>query len=89
MAVKEIDCDMKVAKSWSEYSKDINRLRAALRYAKKAVNTWGSGSVYENECSIIEIQKEIKRLCKLRDCAKAMEKAKLKNLSGDKKCKKS
>lgn len=60
MAVKEIDCDMKVTKSWSEYSKDINRLRAALRYAKKAVNTWGSGSVYENECSIIEIQRKSK-----------------------------
>lgn len=70
-----VDHDMVVRKSWAEYAKDINRMRASLRYAKKAVNYWGGRSAYENQRSIIEMQKEIKRLCKLRDCAKAMEKA--------------
>lgn len=50
-------------------------MRASLRYAKKLSITGGSCSTYENQCSIIKMQKEIKRLCKLRDCAKAMEKA--------------
>ena len=71
----ELEYDMVVRKSWAEYAKDINRMRAQLRYAKKAVNYWGGCSAYENQRSIIEMQKEIKRLCKLRDCAKAMEKA--------------
>lgn len=71
----DLKYDMVVRKSWTEYAKDINRMRASLRYAKKAVNSWGGGNVYENQRNIIEMQKEIKRLCKLRDCAKAMEKA--------------
>lgn len=70
----DLEYDMVVRKSWAEYAKDINRMRAQLRYAKKAVNYWGGCSAYENQRSIIEMQKEIKRLCKLRDCAKAMEK---------------
>lgn len=71
----DLEYDMVVRKSWAEYAKDINRMRASLRYAKKAVTYWGGGDIYENQRSIIEMQKEIKRLCKLRDCAKAMEKA--------------
>lgn len=71
----DLEYDMVVRKSWAEYAKDINRMRASLRYAKKAVNYWGGCSTYENQRSIIKMQKEIKRLCKLRDCAKAMEKA--------------
>ena len=71
----DLEYDMVVRKSWAEYAKDINRMRASLRYAKKAVNYWGGCSAYENQRSIIKMQKEIKRLCKLRDCAKAMEKA--------------
>lgn len=71
----DLEYDMVVRKSWAEYAKDINRMRAQLRYAKKAVNYWGGCSAYENQRSIIEMQKEIRRLCKLRDCAKAMEKA--------------
>lgn len=65
-AVKEepdFEYDMVVRKSWAEYAKDINRMRAQLRYAKKAVNYWGGCSAYENQRSIIEMQKEIKRLC--------------------------
>ena len=71
----DLEYDMVVRKSWAEYAKEINLMRAQLRYAKKVVNYWGGCSAYENQRSIIEMQKEIKRFCKLRDCAKAMEKA--------------
>lgn len=77
-AVREEDDyehDMIVRKSWAEYAKDINRMRAQLRYMKKAAGYQGGYSVYENQRDIIDCEKEIKRLCKLRDCAKAMEKA--------------
>ena len=77
-AVREEDDyehDMVVRKSWAEYAKDINRMRAQLRYMKKAVGYRGGCSVYGNQRDIIDCEKEIKRLCKLRDCAKAMEKA--------------
>ena len=67
--------DMVVRKSWAEYAKEINRMRAQLRYMKKSVAYRGGQSVYENQRDIIKQEKEIKRLCKLRDCAKAMEKA--------------
>lgn len=67
--------DMVVRKSWAEYAKDINRMRAQLCYMKKAVGYRGGCSVYENQRNIIDCEKEIKRLCKLRDCAKAMEKS--------------
>lgn len=70
--------DMVVRKSWAEYAKDINRMRAQLRYMKKSVMYRGGGwgcNVDENRRDIIEQEKEIKRLCKLRDAAKAMEKA--------------
>ena len=70
-----LEYDMIVRKSWAEYAKEINRMRAQLRYMKKAVAYHGSGGFYENQRAIIEQEKEIKRLCKLRDCAKAMEKA--------------
>jgi len=77
-AVREEDDyehDMVVRKSWAEYAKDINRMRAQLCYMKKSVGYRGGCSVYENQRDIIDCEKEIKRLCKLRDCAKAMEKA--------------
>lgn len=76
-AVKnEHECDMVVRKSWAEYAKDINRMRAQLRYMKKSVGyRGGCYSPYENQRDIIDCTKEIKRLCKLRDAAKAMEKA--------------
>ena len=67
--------DMVVRKSWAEYAKDINRMRAQLRYMKKSVTYRGGQSIYENQRDIIDCEKEIKKLCKLRDCAKAMEKA--------------
>lgn len=67
--------DMVVRKSWAEYAKEINLMRAQLCYIKKAVSHHGGCSVYENQRDIIKQEKEIKRLCKLRDCAKAMEKA--------------
>ena len=67
--------DMVVRKSWAEYAKEINLMRAQLRYMKKSVCYRGGQSVYENQRDIIDCEKEIKRLCKLRDCAKAMEKA--------------
>lgn len=70
----ELEYDMVVRKSWVEYAKDINRMRAQLRYMKKSVCYQGGQSVYENQRDIINCEKEIKRLCKLRDCAKAMEK---------------
>ena len=54
--------------------KKINRLRASLRYTKKAINYGYGGDMYGNQKDIIYLEKEIKRLCKLRDCAKAMEK---------------
>ena len=71
----DLEYDMVVRKSWAEYAKDINRMRASLRYMKKAVGYRGGCSVYGNQRGIIDCEKEIKRLCKLRDCAKAMEKA--------------
>jgi hypothetical protein len=77
-AVREEDDyehDMVVRKSWAEYAKEINLMRAQLRYMKKSVAYRGGQSVYENQRDIIDCEKEIKRLCKLRDCAKAMEKA--------------
>lgn len=70
--------DMVVRKSWAEYAKEINTMRAQLRYMKKSVMYRGGGwgcNVDENRRDIIEQEKEIKRLCKLRDAAKAMEKA--------------
>lgn len=70
--------DMVVRKSWAEYAKEINSMRAQLRYMKKSVMYRGGGwgcNVDENRRDIIEQEKEIKRLCKLRDAAKAMEKA--------------
>ena len=70
--------DMVVRKTWAEYAKDINRMRAELRYMKKSIMYRGGGwgcNVYENRQDIVECEKEIKRLCKLRDAAKAMEKA--------------
>ena len=77
-AVREEDDyehDMVVRKSWAEYAKEINRMRAQLRYMKKSVGYRGDGDIYGNQRDIIDCEKEIKRLCKLRDCAKAMEKA--------------
>lgn len=71
----DLKYDMVVRKSWAEYAKDINRMRAQLRYMKKSVGYQGGCSVYENQRDIIDCVKEIKRLCKLRDYAKAMEKA--------------
>lgn len=70
----DLEYDMIVRKSWVEYTKDINRMRAQLRYMKKSVCYHGGQSVYENQRDIIDCEKEIKRLCKLRDCAKTMEK---------------
>lgn len=70
----DLEYDMVVRKSWTEYAKEINRLRASLRYTKKAINYSCSGVIYGNQRDIIYLEKEIKRLCKLRDCAKAMEK---------------
>lgn len=70
--------DMVVRKTWAEYAKEINSMRAQLRYMKKSVMYRGGGwgcNVDENRRDIIEQEKEIKRLCKLRDAAKAMEKA--------------
>ena len=67
--------DMVVRKSWAEYAKEINLMRAQLRYMKKSVAYRGGQSIYENQRDIIKQEQEIKRLCKLRDCAKAMEKA--------------
>ncbi len=71
----DLEYDMVVRKSWAEYTKDINRMRAQLRYMKKSICYRGGQGIYENQRDIIEQEKEIKRLCKLRDCAKAMEKA--------------
>lgn len=71
----DLEHDMVVRKSWAEYVKEINRLRASLRYTKKAINYSCGGDIYGNQRDIIYLEKEIKRLCKLRDCAKAMEKA--------------
>lgn len=72
----ELEHDMVVRKTWAEYAKDINRMRAQLRYMKKSVGyRGGCYSPYENQRDIIDCEKEIKRLCKLRDAAKAMEKA--------------
>ena len=70
----ELEYDMTVRKSWVEYVKEINRMRAQLRYMKKSVGYRGGQGIYSNQRDIIEMQKEIKRLCKLRDCAKRLEK---------------
>lgn len=71
----DLEYDMVVRKSWAEYAKEINLMRAQLRYMKKSVCYRGGQGIYENQRDIIDCEKEIKRLCKLRDCAKAMEKA--------------
>lgn len=71
----DLEYDMVVRKSWAEYAKEINLMRAQLRYMKKSVAYRGGQGIYENQRDIIKQEKEIKRLCKLRDCAKAMEKA--------------
>ena len=72
----ELEYDIVVRKTWAEYAKDINRMRAQLRYMKKSVGyRGGCYSPYENQRDIINCEKEIKRLCKLRDAAKVMEKA--------------
>ena len=70
----ELEYDMVVRKSWAEYVKEINRMRAQLRYMKKSVGYRGGQSISSNQRDIVEMQKEIKRLCKLRDCAKRLEK---------------
>ena len=70
----ELEYDMVVRKPWAEYAKDINRMRAQLRYMKKSVGYRGGQGIYSNQRDIIEMQKEIKRICKLRDCAKRLEK---------------
>ena len=81
----DLEYDMVVRKNWAEYAKEINLMRAQLRYMKKAVSYHGGCSIYENQRDIIKQEKEIKSLCKLRDCAKAMEKAsKLKKGEKDK-----
>ena len=70
--------DMVVRKGWAEYAKEINSMRAQLRYMKKSIMYRGGGwgrNVEENRRDIAEQEKEIKRLCKRRDVAKAMEKA--------------
>ena len=71
----DLEYDMVVRKSWAEYAKEINLMRAQLRYMKKSVAYRGGQGIYENQRDIIKQEKEIKRLCKLRDYAKAMEKA--------------
>lgn len=71
----DLEYDMVVRKSWAGYAKEINLMRAQLRYMKKSVAYRGGQGIYENQRDIIKQEKEIKRLCKLRDCAKAMEKA--------------
>jgi len=70
----ELEYDMTVRKSYVEYVKEINRMRAQLRYMKKSVGYRGGQSISSNQRDIVEMQKEIKRLCKLRDCAKRLEK---------------
>ena len=70
----ELEYDMVVRKSYAEYVKEINRMRAQLRYIKKSVGYRGGQGISENQRDIIEMQKEIKRFCKLRDCAKRLEK---------------
>lgn len=76
--LKSNEQDMVVRKSWAEYVKEINRMRAQLRYMKKSIMHRGGGwgcNVEESRRDIVEQEEEIKRLCKLRDCAKAIEKA--------------
>lgn len=66
-----------VRKSYAEYVKEINLLRARLRYIKKTVGYCrGDTSPYSNQRDIIELEHEIKDLCKLRKVAKEMEEAK-------------
>jgi len=63
-----------VRKSYAEYVKEINLLRARLRYIKKTVGYCrGGASPYSNQRDIIELEHEIKDLCKLRKAAKEME----------------
>lgn len=67
---------MIVEKSYKEYVKEINLLRANLRYIKKAVSYRGGYGCtpYGNQKDIIDLEHQIKRLCKLRKQAKEMEK---------------
>ena len=66
-----------IRKSYAEYCKEINLLRARLRYIKKTVGYCrGETSPYGNQRDIIELEHEIKDLCKLRKAAKEMEAAK-------------
>lgn len=71
----DLEYNMVVRKSWADYAKEINLMRAQLRYMKKSVAYHDGQGIYENQKDIIKQEKEIKRLCKLRDYAKAMEKA--------------
>lgn len=73
----DLEYDMTVRKSYVEYVKEINRMRAQLRYMKKSVGYRGGQGIHSNQRDIIEMQKEIERLCKLRDCAKRFEKEKV------------
>ena len=71
----DLENDMVIRKSREEIAKEINRLRAQLRYMKKTVSFCrGDTSPYSNQRDIIECEKEIKRLCRLRDAAKVLEK---------------
>ena len=54
-----LEYDMVVRKSWTEYAKEINRLRALLRYTKKAINYSCGGDIYGNQKTL-----QVKRLCK-------------------------
>ena len=67
-----------VRKSYAEYVKEINLLRANLRYIKKSVSYRGGYGCtpYDNQKDIIDLEHQIKDLCKLRKMAKEMEKAK-------------
>lgn len=67
-----------VEKSYKEYVKEINLLRANLRYIKKSVSYRGGYGCtpYDNQKDIIDLEHQIKRLCKLRKQAKEMEKVK-------------
>lgn len=63
-----------LSKSYKDYVKEINLLRARLRYMKKSVNySGGCVSPYENEKDIIDLEIQIKDLCKLRKAAKELE----------------
>lgn len=60
----DLEYDMAVRKSWAEYAKEINLMRAQLRYMKKSVAYRGGQGIYENQKDIIKQEKEIKRPCK-------------------------